>query len=171
MVKCVHLHMYGFHHSRFIVGLSLAECRRQLPAAAVDVRGALELTKMQEPLLIYDSVGSDEPYFQLVEQFYSGVEADPLLRPLYPSDLTESKKHLALFLIQRTGGHMTYSMERGHPRMRARHMPFAIGWPERDAWIVHMTKALESVPEFAAHKGALLAFFQEFATFLINQPR
>ncbi len=120
--------------------------------------------------MIYDSVGGDEPYFHLVEEFYSGVEADPILRPLYPADLTDSKKHLALFLIQRTGGHMTYSMERGHPRMRARHMPFAIGWRERDAWIEQMTKALNTVPEFAPHKDPLLLFFQEFATFLINQP-
>src|SRR5215467_14121350 len=113
---------------------------------------------MQEPLMIYGSVGGDEPYLRPVDNFYAGVEADPLLRPLYPCDLTDSKKHLALFLIQRTGGHMTYSMERGHPRMRARHMPFAIGWKERDAWIVHMTKALDSVPEFAAHKAPLLLF-------------
>ena len=54
--------------------------------------------------------------------------------------------------------------------MRARHMPFPIGWKERDAWIEHMTHALNSVSEFASHKEPLLLFFQEFATFLINQP-
>jgi hemoglobin len=124
---------------------------------------------MQEPLQIYESVGGDEPYFRLVDTFYAGVEKDQRLRPLYPQDLTDSKKHLALFLIQRTGGHMTYSEQRGHPRMRGRHMPFAIGVKERDAWMEHMTDAVNNTPEFEPHKEPLLAFFGEFATFMINQ--
>ncbi len=123
---------------------------------------------MQQPLLIYEDIGGDEPYFRLVDEFYKGVENDPKLRPLYPADLTEPKKHLALFLIQRTGGPMTYSMERGHPRMRQRHMPFRIGTTERDAWMKHMTHALSVVPEFAPFVEALTLFFGEFATFLIN---
>jgi hemoglobin len=123
---------------------------------------------MQEPLMIYDSVGGDEPYYRLVDTFYAGVETDQRIRLLYPEDLTDSKKHLALFLIQRTGGHGTYSEQRGHPRMRGRHMPFAIGVKERDAWMEHMTNAVNSVPEFARHKDSLLAFFGEFATFMIN---
>ena len=131
-----------------------------------------KITGMHDPLgTIYKSVGSDEPYYRLVEEFYAGVEKDPVLRPLYPADLTDSKKHLALFLIQRTGGHMTYSMERGHPRMRMRHMHFPIGIKERDAWLVNMGKALETVPEFAEHKGVLSYFFEDFATFLINKPQ
>ncbi len=120
-------------------------------------------------MAIYDNIGSDEPYYRLVEEFYRGVEQDPVLRPLYPADLTASKRHLALFLIQRTGGHMTYSMERGHPRMRARHMPFAIGVEERNAWMRHMSHALALVPEFEPYSEALSNFFGEFATFLINQ--
>ena len=119
---------------------------------------------------IFRSVGDSEPYYRLVDEFYAGVEADPILRPLYPADLSEPKRHLALFLIQRTGGPGTYSQERGHPRMRARHLPFRIGMPERDAWIKHMTHALNQVPEFAKHKGDLVEFFEGFATFLINQP-
>jgi hemoglobin len=119
---------------------------------------------------IFAAVKNEEPYFQLVEHFYSGVETDELLRPLYPQDLTEPKKHLALFLIQRTGGRQTYSQERGHPRMRARHMPFRIGTAERDAWLKHMGKALNMVPEFEKHKQVLNEFFESFATFLINQP-
>jgi hemoglobin len=126
---------------------------------------------MQDPLgKIYKDIGRDEPYHQLVEEFYNGVERDPVLRPLYPQDLTESKRHLSLFLIQRTGGHGTYSQERGHPRMRGRHMPFKIGVAERDAWLVNMNDALYKVEEFAAHRAVLNEFFIEFATFLINQP-
>lgn len=119
---------------------------------------------------IYTSVGSDAPYYDLVEKFYAGVETDAVLRPLYPEDLTEAKRHLALFLIQRTGGETTYSQERGHPRMRARHMPFRIGMAERDAWMKHMSNAVRQTPEFGAHQDALLQFFDDFSLFLINQP-
>ena len=124
-----------------------------------------------DPLsVIYKSVGSEGPYYQLVEAFYQGVEKDPLLRPLYPEDLGPGKKHLAQFLIQRTGGATTYSDERGHPRMRGRHMPFKIGQAERDAWVTNMEAALEVVPEFQTHKATLKEFFASFATFMINQP-
>jgi hemoglobin len=119
---------------------------------------------------VYSKIGSDEPYYRLVEAFYSGVENDPELRPIYPPDLAPGKKHLSLFLIQRTGGPQTYSEERGHPRMRARHLPFKIGIKERDAWIRHMTQALDTVPEFTPHKSVLMEFFENFATFIINQP-
>lgn len=125
---------------------------------------------MNDPLgSIYKSVGGDEPYYHLVDEFYKGVETDPVLRPLYPKDLTESKRNLTLFLIQRTGGPGTYSAERGHPRMRARHLPFPIGVIERNAWMVHMTAALDNVPEFASFWQALHDFFSEFATFMINK--
>ena len=119
---------------------------------------------------VYSSVGCDEPFYKLVEQFYKGVENDPLLRPLYPKDLTESKRSLALFLIQRTGGAGTYSQERGHPRMRGRHLPFKIATAERNAWMANMEQALDAVPEFAKHKVTLHEFFADFSTFLINAP-
>lgn len=118
---------------------------------------------------IYRRAGGDEPYFRLVEAFYAGVEKDPVLRPMYPADLTEAKKHLALFLIQRTGGPANYEGLRGHPRLRGRHMPFAIGLIERNAWMHYMTEALAQVPEFAEDRDVLLEFFGEVATFLINQ--
>ncbi|MBX9671419.1 MAG: globin [Candidatus Obscuribacterales bacterium] len=119
---------------------------------------------------VYKQVGEDKPFFTLVDKFYAGVENDLILRPLYPEDLTESKLHLALFLIQRTGGRTTYSDERGHPRMRARHLPFPIGTNEKNAWMNNMKKALAMVPEFEPHLGTLTEFFETFATFLINKP-
>lgn len=126
---------------------------------------------MNDPVAtIYKNIGSDEPYHRLVERFYEGVEKDQLLRPLYPKDLTESKRHLALFLIQRTGGHTTYSNERGHPRMRMRHMPFPIGIAERDAWLSNMSHALDQVPEFASYSELMQHYFLDFATFLMNKP-
>lgn len=126
---------------------------------------------MQDPVaMIYSSVGSEEPFFRLVDAFYAGVEKDSLLRPLYPQDLTLSKENLALFLIQRCGGRGTYSERRGHPRMRQRHMPFKIGPKERDAWLSCMDRALGTIPEFAGHREILDPYFVDFATFLMNAP-
>lgn len=126
---------------------------------------------MEDPIsIIYRSINSEDPFFKLVDEFYAGVEKDSRIRPLYPEDLTLSKKHLALFLIQRFGGRGTYSEERGHPRMRGRHMPFKIGMKERDAWLENMGAALDKVPEFAPFRAVLDHYFVEFATFMINQP-
>ncbi len=94
---------------------------------------------------VHGVVGGDAFFTELVERFYAGVEADPLLRPLYPDDLTDSKRFLAGFLVQYWGGSQAYSEERGHPRLRMRHHPFTIGPAERDAWLRHMSAALESL--------------------------
>lgn len=94
---------------------------------------------------VFDAVGGQAFFDELVERFYRGVATDLLLRPLYPDDLTDSKRHLALFLGQYWGGPTTYSDERGHPRLRMRHAPFAVGEPERDAWLRHMGAALEAL--------------------------
>ena len=119
---------------------------------------------------IYEALGSEEPFFRLVEEFYAGVQTDELLRPMYPENLEKPKENLTLFLIQRCGGRGTYSQERGHPRMRQRHMPFKIGMKERDAWLKNMDQALSKVAEFSSHREVLDHFFVEFATFMINSP-
>lgn len=86
-----------------------------------------------------------QPFFDaLVERFYEGVATDPLLRPLYPEDLTEAKEHLARFFAQYWGGPPTYSEARGHPRLRMRHAPFRITSLEADAWLRHMLAALDA---------------------------
>ena len=98
---------------------------------------------------VHDAVGGEAFFTELVDRFYDGVARDPVLRPLYPEDLADSRRHLALFLRQYWGGPGTYSEERGHPRLRMRHAPFAIGEPERDAWLRHMLAALDAT--VAAH--------------------
>jgi hemoglobin len=92
---------------------------------------------------LYDRAGGT-PFFEaLVGRFYDGVETDPLLRPVYPdADLAGARHRLTLFLIQYWGGPTTYDDERGHPRLRMRHAPFAIGPAERDRWLVHMRAAI-----------------------------
>lgn len=117
---------------------------------------------------IYAQVGSDGPFYELVEAFYAGVEADPVLRPLYPDDLTQAKQHLALFLIQRFGGHTQYGSERGHPRLRMRHVPFQIGPAESDAWLRCMFHAVDTVSAFTPFQSILQKYFSDSAAFLIN---
>jgi hemoglobin len=95
---------------------------------------------------VYDAVGGQAFFDDLVGRFYRGVAADPRLRPLYPgADLAPAERRLALFLGQYWGGPTTYSDERGHPRLRMRHVPFVVGEPERDAWLEHMGAALDGL--------------------------
>lgn len=93
---------------------------------------------------LFDAVGGSAFFSSVVDHFYESVEHDPVLRPLYPDDLTDARRHTALFLIQYWGGPATYSEERGHPRLRMRHLPFAIGAPERDAWLALMMAAIDA---------------------------
>ncbi len=96
-------------------------------------------------MTMFEQVGGEDFFVRLVDAFYVGVESDELLRPMYPEDLTDAKRHFALFLIQYWGGPRTYEIERGHPRLRMRHVPFAITKRARDAWMTAMTSALDSV--------------------------
>ena len=94
---------------------------------------------------LYDRVGGQDFFDQLVDKFYEAVQSDPLLRAMYPSDLTDAKRHLALFLAQYWGGPAHYNDERGHPRLRLRHAPFDITGAARDAWLVAMLGAIEAL--------------------------
>jgi hemoglobin len=118
---------------------------------------------------IFQAVGGLETFRRLVDAFYRGVEADPLLRPMYPDDLTDSREHLALFLAQYFGGPTTYSQQRGHPRLRRRHLPFIVDAAARDAWLRHMTAAVDEVAIPDPARGVLLDYFSQVASFLINQ--
>jgi hemoglobin len=120
-------------------------------------------------LNIHDLVGGQETFNRLVDHFYDDVENDPVLRPLYPESLEESRKHLAMFLAQFFGGPPEYSMLRGHPRLRARHLPFAIGIKERNAWVKHMLDAVDTTGIEEPARSHLRNYFQEAATFLMNQ--
>jgi hemoglobin len=110
-----------------------------------------------------------EPFFTtLIGHFYDGVATDPLLRPMYPEDLTESKRHLALFLMQYWGGPRDYSEQRGHPRLRMRHAPFVIGTQEADAWLRHMNAAVRLAGLDATDEQELLDYLAMAARSLIN---
>src|ERR1700683_5749821 len=93
--------------------------------------------------MFFDQVGGHTFFERLVTNFYAEVEKDELLRPMYPEDLSESKRHFEMFLEQYWGGPKDYSAERGHPRLRMRHAPFHINRAARDAWLAAMSIALE----------------------------
>ena len=121
---------------------------------------------------LFDRVGGEPFFVDLVDRFYLGVAGDPLLRPLYPDDLAEPARHLALFLMQYWGGPPTYNEQRGHPRLRMRHAPFVIGPSERNAWLSHMFAALDEL-EAAGRIGKsdaeeLRAYLDMAARQLIN---
>lgn len=121
-----------------------------------------------EPATPYEALGGQPFFDELVERFYAGVASDQVLRPMYPADLTESKRHLALFLGQYWGGPTTYSDERGHPRLRARHLPFPIGEEEAAHWFAHMRDAVNATVADTALREQLLGYFESAARFLIN---
>ena len=95
---------------------------------------------------LFDRVGGMPFFERLVDRFYAGVETDPVLLAVYPdhADFAGARHRLTLFLVQYWGGPTTYSDERGHPRLRMRHAPFAIGSLERDRWLVHMRAAIDA---------------------------
>ena len=100
----------------------------------------------EQLVTFYEAVGGEETFTLLVRRFYEGVATDPILRPLYPDeDLAAAEERLRLFLMQYWGGPRTYDDQRGHPRLRMRHGPFAIGPAERDAWLSHMHDAVAAL--------------------------
>jgi hemoglobin len=118
----------------------------------------------------YEAVGGEETFTRLVRRFYAEVAADPQLRPVYPSrDLGPAEEHLRLFLIQYWGGPGTYSEQRGHPRLRMRHVHFSIGEAERDAWLRHMRTALDEIALDPAHDEELWRYLEMAADSLVNQ--
>lgn len=130
---------------------------------------------MISPPSVYDQVGGEAFFSELVENFYQGVSEDPHLRPMYPEgDLSEAKEKLRLFLIQYWGGPNTYSQRRGHPRLRMRHMPFVIGETARDAWLKHMGLALDlTVAKFKTVeeiRQQMSDYFQMAAHGMVNSP-
>ena len=108
---------------------------------------------------------------EMVAAFYKRVQKDDVLGPMYPPDDWEgSEKRLRDFLIFRFGGPDTYIQERGHPRLRMRHAPFAIGTAQRDRWLELMGAAMDETGVEGSIRESLDAFFAQVADFMRNQP-
>ena len=117
----------------------------------------------------YKLVGGAPVFRRLVHRFYQGVSDDPLLRPLYPEpDLASAENRLRMFLEQYWGGPRTYSDQRGHPRLRMRHVAFKIGFAERDAWLRHMRDAVDELALPAELDATLWRYLSAAADSLVN---
>lgn len=119
---------------------------------------------------IYSAIG-DDGFGRLVAAFYRQIPLDSVLAPLYEKhDLEGAEQRLRDFLIFRFGGPSQYIEQRGHPRLRMRHAPFAIGTAARDRWVQLMTAALDEAMLPPDVDRVLRSFFESTATFLINRP-
>lgn len=118
----------------------------------------------------YAEIGGEPTFRALVEHFYAGVREDPVLRPMYPADDWEgAETRLRMFLEQYWGGPTTYSDNRGHPRLRMRHAPFAIDDAARDAWLTHMRAAVDSLQLTAEQDATLWGYLEMAARSMQNR--
>ncbi|WP_460889203.1 globin [Promicromonospora xylanilytica] len=117
----------------------------------------------------FDAVGGHDTFVRLVDVFYDGVADDPVLRPMYPEeDLGPAKERLTMFLEQYWGGPNTYSAQRGHPRLRMRHVPFKVNPDARDRWLAHMRTAVDSLGLAPIHESQLWDYLERAAFSMIN---
>jgi hemoglobin len=117
----------------------------------------------------YDDFGGHETFAKLVREFYRGVAQDEPLRALYPeADLAAAEQRLRMFLEQYWGGPTTYSEQRGHPRLRMRHMPYAVTPDMRDRWLLHMMNAVDSLGLEPEQDDRLRDYLTRAAYSLVN---
>lgn len=155
--------------------------RRSLPVAparSVPTTGRPDTDGDEVAVTVFDAVGGGGFFVDLVAGFYRRVADDPVLLPLYPDaeDLGPAADRLTKFLAQYWGGPTTYAEERGHPRLRMRHVPFTIGTTERDHWLTAMLESLDEVLPGtplddrlrAELRGRMAEYFTMAADHLVN---
>jgi len=117
----------------------------------------------------YEQVGGHETFVRLVRAFYAGVAEDAELRALYPEeDLGPAEERLRMFLEQYFGGPGTYSQQRGHPRLRMRHIHYAVTPDMRDRWLRHMLAAMDTIDLPESHDAVMRDYFSRAADTMIN---
>lgn len=117
----------------------------------------------------YARVGGRPTFERLVRRFYEGVRTDDVLWPMYPEDDLEGAiQRLTGFLEQYWGGPTTYSQERGHPRLRMRHMPFKVNPDARDRWLQHMRVAVDELELSPLHEATLWGYLDRAAHAMVN---
>jgi hemoglobin len=118
---------------------------------------------------VYELVGGEATFRRLVDTFYAKVETDEVLRVIFPDDLDAGKEYQFLFLMQYWGGPIRYSEERGHPRLRMRHSPYAITEDLRNRWVQYMLEAIDEVGIQEPFRSQMREYFEQGATFMINR--
>jgi hemoglobin len=117
----------------------------------------------------YDEIGGGPTIRAIVARFYEGVATDEVLRPLYPEDdLGPAEDRFAMFLEQYWGGPTTYSEQRGHPRLRMRHAPFAVTTVARDHWLTHFRAALDGADLTPEQDAQFWDYVTHAAQFMVN---
>jgi hemoglobin len=117
----------------------------------------------------YERIGGHATFERLIAGFYAGIADDDVLRQMYPEDdLGPAAERLRMFLEQYWGGPSTYSEQRGHPRLRMRHAPYAIDDDARDRWLGHMEEALQTIDLDPDDKAQLWAYLVMAAHSLVN---
>jgi truncated hemoglobin YjbI len=125
----------------------------------------------QPQVTFYEAIGGHETFAKLVHTFYQGIAQDEVLRPMYPDeDLGPAEQRMLMFLEQYWGGPTTYSQQRGHPRLRMRHMPFAVNSEARDRWLTHMRAGVDSLNLPPAHESMLWDYLERAAFSMQNTP-
>ena len=123
----------------------------------------------QPKVSFYDEVGGHETFVALVHRFYQGVAGDPELRALYPEeDLGPAEVRLRMFLEQYWGGPTTYSDQRGHPRLRMRHAPFAVTPTAKEHWLRHFRDALDEADLTPEQDNQFWEYVTHAAQFMVN---
>lgn len=117
----------------------------------------------------FETIG-EEKLHQLIDAFYSRVGSHPDLAPIFPDDLTETARKQKQFLTQFLGGPPLYTMEHGHPMLRARHLPFKITETRAKAWLLCMSEAMDEVGLDGLLREAFYSRLILTAQHMINTP-
>ncbi|MGN6251147.1 MAG: globin [Marmoricola sp.] len=118
----------------------------------------------------YDEIGGEATITAIVHRFYQGVAEDPYLRALYPEeDLGPAEVRFRLFLMQYWGGPSTYSEQRGHPRLRMRHAPFAVTPKAKEHWLRHFRDGLDAAGLTPEQDAQFWEYVTHAAQFMVNQ--
>jgi hemoglobin len=131
------------------------------------------MAAMTESRTLYEVIGGEARVREMVDRFYDLMELEPefaLLRAVHPPRLENARERLFMFLSGWMGGPDLYIAEHGHPRLRMRHMPFAIGTRERDQWLRAMAWAMEDVGIDEALRLRLMESFYQTADWMRNKP-
>ena len=132
----------------------------------------MDIGEHNNDLTPYELMGSESKVHDLVTSFYDLMDEDPDffgIRKLHPESLASSREKLFMFLTGWLGGPQLYVETFGHPRLRARHLPFPIGSPERDQWLACMSKAMQEVKVPEGLRIRLIDSFGNTADWMRNR--
>jgi hemoglobin len=131
------------------------------------------MSSSPQPTTVFEWIGGEEKIRALVDRFYDLMDLEPAykeLRAAHGSELTDARQKLFWFLCGWMGGPNYFVDRFGHPRLRARHMPFKIGITERDQWVACMNQAMGEVQLDETLRGKLLESFMGTADWMRNTP-